>query len=159
MPPVHKAGTTFEVGKTIVVREGSDVAFIATGETVWVAYAAAERLAQEGIQCRVLSMHTLRPLDTEAVRAAARTRAVVTVEEHSISGGLGEACAAVLAAAGLPVQLRTVGLPDEETVPGSQAEILEHYGISPHGLAATARELLRPAKGGTVSALKAGGAT
>jgi transketolase len=156
--PDLPGASVFELGRARLVRDGDDLAFIATGETAWVAYAAAERLAQEGLQCRVLSMHTLRPLDAEAVRAAARTRAVVTVEEHSTSGGLGEACAAVLAEAGLPVPLRTIGLPDEETVPGSQAEIFEHYGISPHGLAATARELLRPAKGGTVSALKAGGA-
>jgi transketolase len=133
------------------VREGEDLTFIATGETVWLAYLAAETLAREGLECRVLSMHTLRPLDTAAVRAAARTRAIVTVEEHSIAGGLGEACAAVLAEAGLPVPLRIVGLPDEETVPGSQAEILDHYGMSPQGLATVARALLQPAKGGAAA--------
>ena len=138
----------FELGRARLVRDGRDLAFIATGETVWVAYAAAERLGQEGLECRVLSMHTLRPLDTEAVLAAARTRGIVTVEEHSLAGGLGEACAAVLAEAGLSVPLRRMGLPDEETVPGSQAEILEHYGISPDGLAAAARALLQPAKDG-----------
>jgi transketolase len=135
-------GTPFELGRARLVREGKDLAFLATGETVWIAYAAAERLAAEGLRCRVLSLHTLRPLDGEAVRAAARTRGIVTVEEHSTSGGLGEACAAILAEAGLSVRLRRMGLPDEETFPGSQAEILEHYGISPHGLAAVARALV-----------------
>jgi transketolase len=135
----------FELGRARLVRDGSDLAFIASGETVWLAYAAAERLAREGLECRVLSMHTLRPLDAAAVRAAAGTRGIVTVEEHSVSGGLGEACAAVLAEAGLCVPLRRMGLPDEETVPGSQGEILRHYGISPDGLAAVGRALVQPA--------------
>jgi transketolase len=139
--PDLPAASPFELGRARVVRDGGDLAFLATGETVWIAYAAAERLAAEGLQCRVLSLHTLRPLDVEAVVAAARTRGIVTVEEHSTSGGLGEACAAVLAEAGLSVPLRRMGLPDEETFPGSQAEILEHYGISPEGLAAAARAL------------------
>lgn len=139
--------SAFELGRARRVRDGGDLTFIAIGETVWLAYAAAERLAQEGLECGVLSMHTLRPLDAEAVRGAARTRAIVTVEEHSVSGGLGEACAAVLAQAGLTVPLRIMGLPDEETVSGSQAEILGHYGISPWGLATAARALLRPATG------------
>jgi transketolase len=139
--PDLPAASPFELGRARLVRDGGDLAFIAAGETVWIAYAAAERLAREGLQCRVLSLHTLRPLDVDAVLAAARTRGIVTVEEHSISGGLGEACAAVLAEAGLSVPLRRMGLPDEETFPGSQAEILEHYGISPEGLAAAARAL------------------
>jgi transketolase len=135
-------GTAFELGRARLVRDGEDLAFLATGETVWAAHAAAERLAASGVQCRVLSVHTVRPLDDEAVLAAARTGAIVTVEEHSVAGGLGEACAAVLAEAGLSVALRRMGLPDEETFPGSQAAILEHYGISPEGLAAAARALL-----------------
>ena len=133
----------FELGRARLVREGSDLVFIATGETVCIACAAAERLAREGLACRVLSVHTLRPLDSAAVLEAARTRGVVSVEEHSVAGGLGEACSAVLAEAGVSVPFRRMGLPDEETITGSQAEILEHYGISPDGLAAAARDLLR----------------
>ncbi len=136
-------GSAFEVGRARLVRDGADFAFIATGETVWLAYGAAERLALEGVQCRVLSMHTLRPFDAEAVRQAAGTRGILTVEEHSTSGGLGEACAAVLAHARLTVPFRSIGFPDEETVPGSQAEILEHYGMSAVALADAARNLLR----------------
>ena len=146
--PDLPAASPFELGRARLVRDGEDLAFIAIGETVWVAYAAAEVLARESLGCRVLSLHTLRPFDTEAVLAAARTRGIVTVEEHSTSGGLGEACAAVLAEAGLSVPFRRMGLPDEETVAGSQAEILAHYGISPQGLAAVARALLQPAKDG-----------
>jgi transketolase len=139
--PDLPGGDEFRLGNARLVRDGKDLAFIATGETVWIAYAAAERLAREGLDCRVVSLHSLRPFDAGAVRAAARTGAIVTVEEHSTSGGLGEACAAVLAEAGLSVPLRRMGLPDEETFPGSQAAILEHYGISPEGLAAAARAL------------------
>jgi transketolase len=139
--PDLPAACPFELGRARLVRGGDDLAFLATGETVWIAYAAAGRLAAEGFECRVLSVHTLRPLDVEAVLAAGRTKGMVTVEEHSLSGGLGEACAAVLAEAGLSVPLRRMGLPDEETFPGSQAAILEHYGITPEALAAAARAL------------------
>jgi transketolase len=89
-------------------------------------------------------MHTVKPLDTEAVcQAGCECRAIVTVEEHSVHGGLGEACAAALMQAGLAVPFRTVGLPDEDTVTGSQADIFRHYGISMEGLTATALELLK----------------
>ena len=95
------------------------------------------------IRDSVISMHTVKPLDAEAVlHAAAETRAIVTVEEHSVCGGLGEACAGVLMQAGLSVPFKIVGLPDEYTVTGSQAEIFEHHGISANGLARTAKALL-----------------
>ena len=133
----------FEVGKAIKLREGTDVAFIGTGETVIHCLLAAEKLAQEGIQSRVVSMHTIKPLDAKAILEAGRDcRAVVTVEEHSVHGGLGEACAGVLMQAGVAVPLRIVGFPDEDTVTGSQADIFRHYGISMEGLAKTALELL-----------------
>ena len=76
-------------------------------------------------------MHTVKPLDVEAVLHAAHdSQALITVEEHSVSGGLGEACAAVLAQAGLSLPFRIIGLPDEYTIAGSQLEIFNHYGIS-----------------------------
>ncbi len=147
MPHVHRPGTLFEVGKAMLVREGSDVAFIATGETVIHALLAAGDLEKERISARVISMHTIRPLDTQAViRAAKECRAIVTVEEHSCAGGLGEACAAVLMQAGLHVPFRIVGFPDEDTVTGNQLEIFTHYGISAEGLARTAKALLNSAE-------------
>src|SRR5262249_40375682 len=92
---LHGPDTTFTIGKVLRVREGSDLTYVACGETVHIAAAAADLLRQEGISCRVLSMHTVKPLDVEAlVLAAQETRAIVTVEEHSVCGGLGEACAA-----------------------------------------------------------------
>ena len=136
---LHAAETRFEVGRAIMVRDGGDVAFIATGEAVIHALLAAEQLSESGLSCRVLSMHTVKPLDTEAVlRAGRECRAVITVEEHSVHGGLGEACAAVLMQAGVAVPFRIVGIPDEDTVTGSQADIFRHYGISMEGLTHTA---------------------
>lgn len=144
VPHVHAAGDTFTIGEAAQVRDGDDLCFIGCGETVPTAVAAADLLAKAGINCRVLSMHTIKPLDEAAVVAAARaTGAVITVEEHSVAGGLGEACAAVLMQAGAAVRFKLVGFPDEHMVTGSQKEILNHYGISPDGLAATARQLLQ----------------
>jgi transketolase len=134
------------LGKAVTLRTGDDVAFIATGETVIHALLAAELLAGEGVNCRVLSMHTVKPRDVEAIlRAGRECRAVVTVEEHSIHGGLGEACAATLLAAGLALAFRIVGIPDEDTVTGAQPDIFRHYGLSMEGLAQTARDALRQA--------------
>lgn len=142
---LHKPGTKFEVGRAIMLRDGSDVAFIATGETVVHALLAAAQLAERGLQCRVLSVHTIKPLDVEAVLQAGRScRALITVEEHSVHGGLGEACAAVLMQAGVHVPVRIVGIPDEETVTGSQGEVFQHYGISMEGLSETAERLVSP---------------
>ncbi len=140
---LHGPRTPFTVGKALTVREGTDVAFVATGETVYPALAAARELEKEGLSGRVISMHTIKPLDADAlVRAAGECRAIVTVEEHSVFGGLGEACAAVLMQADLRCRFRIVAFPDEYMVTGSQAEIFEHYGIDAQGLARTARALL-----------------
>lgn len=139
------AGDSFAVGRARRLRPGADAAFLAAGETVIHALlAAAELEERDGLKCRVLSLPTIKPLDTEAVVLTARDcRAVVTVEEHLVCGGLGEACAGVLAEAGLARPFRIVGLPDEATVTGSQADIFRHYGITMEGLAQTARDLLR----------------
>lgn len=145
---LHRPGTEFEIGKALVVREGADAAFIATGETVCHALEAANELKKEGLHCRVLSMHTVRPLDAEAVlRAAQECRALVAVEEHSVHGGLGEACAALLMQAGIHVPFKIVGFPDEYMVTGSQLEIFDHYAISAKGLASTAEALLAGEEG------------
>ena len=135
--------TKFETGKAITLRDGNDVAFIATGETVIHALLAAGQLAERGLNCRVISMHSIKPLDTEIILKAGREcRAVVTVEEHMVNGGLGEACASMLLQNGANVPFKIVGIPDEETVPGAQADIFRHYEISMEGLSETALKLL-----------------
>ena len=143
MYDLHEPDAHFEFGKAIVLRDGPDVTFVATGETVILALQAADKLAEEGIRCRVISMHTVKPLDEAALLAAARdSKALVTVEEHSVMGGLGGACAEVLLQAGVHVPFRIIGIPDEYTMTGSQEEIFRHYDITPEGLAQTAVGLL-----------------
>jgi transketolase len=143
MPHLPRVAPGFELGKASLVRQGKDISFIACGETVAPALAAAELLAGDGIECRVISMHTIKPLDESAVlRAATETRGVITVEEHSVHGGLGEACAGLLLQSGLNPGFKIVGFPDDHTVTGSQLEIFRHYGIDGPGLTATAKKLL-----------------
>ena len=140
---LHGREAKFEPGISIALRHGNDAALIATGETVIHALLAAGRLARRGIACRVISMHTVKPLDVEAVLKAGREcRAVLTVEEHSIHGGLGEACAAALMRDGGNVAFRIIGIPDEETVTGSQADIFRHYGITMEGLSEAVMQLV-----------------
>jgi transketolase len=137
LPP---AGASFEVGKARLIRAGNDVCFVGTGETVIHCLLAASQLEADGLHCSVLSMPTVKPLDRQAILAAGRrSKAMVTVEEHSVHGGLGEACAAELMQAGVHLPLRIVGFPDQETVTGSQADLFRHYGISMEGLVTTAR--------------------
>ena len=146
MIDLHATAPDLSAGRALTLREGSDVAFLATGETVVHAVLAAAALAEQGISARVLSLPTIKPLDTTAVLAAAREcRAVITVEEHSVNGGLGEAVASTILQAGVSVPFRIVGIPDEDTVTGAQADIFGHYGISMEGLASSAKTLLDPA--------------
>ncbi|MBP7963309.1 MAG: hypothetical protein KBG20_18940 [Caldilineaceae bacterium] len=143
MPNLHGPDAIFELGKAITLLDGDDVTFVATGETVAPALLAAQQLAKEGIACRVISMHTLKPFDSEALlHAATHSRALITVEEHSVYGGLGGICAETLMQAGVSLPFKIVGIPDEYMVTGSQAEVFTHYGISADGLAQTARQLL-----------------
>lgn len=133
----------FAFGKGRVLREGKDAAFIATGETVWRSLRAAEALCGRGMSVAVVSMHTVKPLDADLVReVAGSVRAVITVEEHSEHGGLGDACARVLMEAGITSRFRVVAIRDEYTVTGSQEEILGHYGISQSGLADSMNRLI-----------------
>jgi transketolase len=142
MPHLPRADSHFELGRASLVRGGDDLSFLASGETVAPALEAAELLAAEGIDCRVLSFHTIKPLDEAAVlQAANETGCLITVEEHSTAGGLGEACASLLLQHGQSVRFRIVGFPDEYTMTGSQVELFRHYGISGLGLAQTARRL------------------
>ena len=143
---IYPEGETFEIGKAkthITHGDGSDVSIIACGETVWHALQAAERLATEGVSARVIDMFTIKPLDREAILQAAReTRAIVTMEEHSEYGGLGEAVAHVVATSPVPVPMRIIGFPDEELLVGKSAELFAHYGLSAENVATVAKNLL-----------------
>lgn len=131
----------FEIGKAVTLREGNDLTIIAAGETVRAAVDASDALRLEGISCRVLNMHTIKPLDEEAIIKAAReTKGIITAEEHSIYGGLGAAVSEVVVQ-NSPAKMRILGIPDEPSIAGSSAEIFEHYGLSKSNLCRVAKEM------------------
>ncbi len=132
--------TPFEIGKANVVRDGDDLTIVACGIMVAMALDAAATLAREGIEARVLDMHTLRPMDTAALAAAARdTGAIVTAEEHLLQGGMGSNIARVVAQ-NHPVPMRFVGLADTYTDSGDPFDLLEKYHLTAKDIAAAARE-------------------
>jgi transketolase len=140
VPALTRANPRFEIGKAEILREGGDVAIIANGTMVCRALDAAKALATEGIQARVVNMSSLTPLDESAIVDAAKTGAVVTVEEHSVRGGLGGAVAEVLAT-NLPCPMRILGFPG--FLPTGSAEwLMERYGLTSEGIADAARGLL-----------------
>lgn len=140
-PVYHAEDFSFVVGKGEVLQDGTDVAVIATGILVPEAIEAGKRLATEGISTRVINMATIKPLDTELVlRAARECGKIVTVEEHNIIGGLGEAVCATLAE-GCPVPVRRVGVNDAFGHSGPAAELLKEFGLTADHIAETARTL------------------
>ena len=152
-PDVHPGAIDFRLGRAIRVRDGADLTLISTGGMLGTAVAVAARLAERGVEARVLSMHTLKPLDEEAVRAAAReTGAVVTLEQHSILGGLGGAVAEVLAELpaddpGRRARLRRVGVPSAFSAQvGSQAWLERRHGLDVDGVLAQVEALLAPTR-------------
>jgi transketolase len=136
-PTVHQEPIDYRIGKAIPLRDGSDLTLISTGGMLQTAVSAAERLVAEGIETRVLSMHTLKPLDTDAVLAAAReTETIATLEEHSIVGGLGSAVAEFLAELdGIKVPFRRLGMPSGfSPYIGGQEYLLGKHGLSVDGV-------------------------
>lgn len=145
MPLLSESEKSFEFGKGRIVREGSDLTIIATGETVAPGLKAAEQLENDhNISATVVSMHTIKPLDYKLLASVAISgNPIVTIEEHSVYGGLGEACASFLIQNGYHNRFKIMGIPDEYTVTGSQQEIFNHYGISGEGIAAAALGLCK----------------
>ncbi|MBO5197185.1 MAG: transketolase family protein [Lachnospiraceae bacterium] len=133
----------FAFNKATVLSEGEDLTIIACGEMVRPALEASNLLAGEGITCSVLDMYCVKPFDTETALAAIRkSKAVITVEEHTTIGGLG-AMVSQLAASRCPKFVRNLGLPDEPVVTGTSAQVFAHYGLIGEGIAASARDLLK----------------
>jgi len=142
-PNVHAPDYAFEVGRAVQLREGTDVALVGCGLMVDLALRAAEALQRDkGITACVLDMPTLKPLDHEALVLAAReTGAVVTVEEHSIIGGLGSAVCEALASR-FPVPVVRVGIQDQFGQSGTAAELLEHYGLTETAMVEAAQKAM-----------------
>lgn len=143
-PIVHEQEITFALGRALIVRDGSDVTLISTGGMLHGAMGAAESLAVDGVDVRVISMHTLEPLDKEAVFAAAReTQAIITLEEHSIVGGLGSAVAELLAESSERVPFRRMGVPHRFSPRvGSQEFMLGENGLDLEGVRATVADII-----------------
>jgi transketolase len=134
---------TFQMDKAITVKEGSDVTLIACGEMVKPALDAAALLAEQGISARVLDMYCVKPLDRDAVEKAAReTRAIVTVEEHSLLGGMGSMVSQVVGEI-YPVKVKNLALPDEPAIAGKSSEVFHYYGLDAQGIAQAVREVLK----------------
>ena len=134
VPIVHTPDYHFEIGKAALLRDGDDVTLIANGVLVCQALAAAELLAKEGIHARVLNMSTVRPLDNEAVQAAAtETGCIVTAEEHTVFGGLGSAVAEVVVSTH-PVPMHILGVPGVFAPTGSASWLLSHFGLTAQGI-------------------------
>jgi len=139
---VYGADRKFEIGKSIEVVEGTDVTLIANGLLVAQAILAAETLEAEGIAARVIDMHTVKPLDREAIsRAAAETGAIVVAEEHLVDGGLGVRVAQVVAETH-PCAMEFVGIHDRYAESGQPEELLDKYGLVARDVAAAARKVL-----------------
>lgn len=142
LPVFHTDGYEFEIGKARTEREGTDITFIATGLMVYEAIVAAEALAESGISARVVNMATIKPLDEDAVIAAAKeTGHIITAEEHSIIGGLGEAVCSVLAE-NCPTPVVRVGVGDVFGHSGPAVKLLQEFGLSAENLIAKAKEML-----------------
>ena len=143
VPDVTTADTPFEIGKAIRFREGSEVTLISTGNMLFETLKAAEILAEKGVSAEVLHMHTVKPIDSEAIAESARkTGAVVTVEEHSILNGLGSAVAETLCEK-YPVPLRRVGTKDVFGLSGTMDELMDYFGLRAEPIAATALEAIQ----------------
>jgi len=127
--PVFTEGLKFEIGKALLLAEGTDVSIFATGHLVWQAVEAAQELAKEGISCEVINIHTIKPLDTEAILdSVAKTKCVVSCEEHQIAGGLGESIAQTLVRNN-PVPMEFVAVDDKFGESGKPFDLMNKYGL------------------------------
>lgn len=143
VPVVTDESTPFQVGKARLCRDGSDVAVLANGPMVYEAMNAAEALAKEGVSVRVIDLHTVKPLDEEAVILAAReTGCIVTAEEHQVHGGMGSAVAECLAA-NCPVPMEMVGVQDSFGESGQPQELMDKYGLNQENIEAKIRAVLK----------------
>ena len=143
MLDIHSNKTQFQIGKAIIIEEGEDVALIATGETVQRAFLASQILKENNINSTIVSMHTIKPFDSETfLKIAKKSKVIVSIEEHSEFGGLGEQCASLIAQNQINTNFKIIGIPDEYMVNGSQSDVLDHYNMSPEKIAKITKSLI-----------------
>ncbi len=142
VPVFHEEGFTFQIGKGEIMRQGSDIAIIANGLMVYEAIQAGDKLAEMGIHARIINMSTIKPLDEELVLAAARECGkIITCEEHSVIGGLGEAVCSFLSET-YPTPVKRIGVNDEFGFSGPAAEVLKAFGLCADHIVEVTREFL-----------------
>jgi len=139
----EKKTIKFKIGEAITLKDGKDVTLIATGQSVGLALQSAEALEKESISTRVINMHTVKPIDEEAiVQAAEETKGIVVVEEHNIMGGLGEAVCGVVCERKSLVPVKRVGIRDEFCTIGPTRELWEYHGLNKSNIIKAAKEIL-----------------
>ena len=144
MMKIHNDNQNFQIGKAIKVLIGSDVTFIDIGETVQRAILASDILKKEGISSTVVSMHTLKPFDEKTfLESLIGSKALITIEEHSIYGGLGEKCASIISQNNINIPFKILGIPDEYMVNGSQSDVLDYYDMQPEKISNIAKKMLK----------------
>jgi len=129
VPNFTPKGQKFQIGKAIVINEGTDVSIFATGHLVWESILAGEILAEQGINAEIINIHTIKPLDEKAIlNSVKKTRCAVSAEEHQVTGGLGDSIAHVLSRH-FPVPLEYVGVSDTFGESGTPDQLMEKYGL------------------------------
>lgn len=146
VPVVHSADYVFQIGKAMQLREGRDMTLIANGTMVCRALEAASLLEADGIRAAVLNMSSVRPIDRQAIADAAMAGPIVTIEEHTVMGGLGGAVAEVVVETH-PVRMRRLGFPGEFAPTGSPSFLFEHFGLTPAGIREAALRLVEESVG------------
>ena len=142
IPIIYDENTEFEIGKAHLVREGKDIAIIANGDTVHLAVEAAEKLAEEGVSAKVLDMHTIKPLDVDAVKDCAENIGkIITVEDHNIINGLGSAVCEVVAELGKG-KVKRFGIPDKFGESASYERLLEKNGVSVNAIVQASKDFV-----------------
>ncbi|MDX5443574.1 MAG: transketolase family protein, partial [Hymenobacteraceae bacterium] len=142
VPNFTPADQKFEIGKAVMLNEGTDVSIFATGHLVWKAIEAGHKLHEEGISAEIINIHTIKPLDNAAVLASVKkTRCAVSAEEHQLNGGLGDSIAQLLGR-NMPLPLEMVGVHDSFGESGTPDQLMEKYGLSADNIVAAAKKAI-----------------
>ena len=143
MLDISNENKDFKIGKAKFVTKGEDVLLIASGETVQRAYLAAQLLSEKNIHATVISMHTIKPFDAKTfLTESKKSKVIISIEEHSIYGGLGEQCASLLAQHNINAKFQILGIPDEYMINGTQSDVLDYYNMSPEKISNAVISLL-----------------
>lgn len=144
MMKLHDGNHNFKIGNGIKIKNGNDLVIVSTGETVQRAFKACEILEKINISCSLISMHTIKPFDENILlNSISKVKGIITIEEHSVSGGLGEKCASILSQKNINLPFKILGFPDEYMINGSQKDVLDYYNMSDEKIAKIAQNMIK----------------